>query len=142
MYFTILYHTIPYINLIFVAKLGGVSHLRSHAVVCFPAGARDADRVRWAVAETVALGKLIKMSEVHLQLTNTIAADFSAHCSRLRHPAPEQAAGRYSVGFLPADLEHFIGPFRLHTAYVTSDMYAELLVRCFRPSAIKMSNET
>jgi hypothetical protein len=63
-----------------VAKLGGVSHLRSHAVVCFPVGARDVDRVRWAVAETVTLGKLIKMSEVHLQLTNTIAADFSTYC--------------------------------------------------------------
>lgn len=70
--------------------------MRPHAVVCFPAGARDADRVMWAVAETVALGKLIKMSEVHLQLTNTIATDFSAHCSRLRHSVSEQAAGRYS----------------------------------------------
>jgi hypothetical protein len=94
--------------------------LRSHAVVCFPAGARDADRVRWAVAETAALGKLIKKSEVHLQLTNTIAADFSAHCSRLRHPVSEHAAGRYSVGFLPADLHRSVSPaYRIrHLRYV------------------------
>ncbi|KAG1718740.1 hypothetical protein EDB19DRAFT_1597006, partial [Suillus lakei] len=41
------------------------------------------------------------------------------HASSLLNPSiidayilSEQAAGRYSIGFSPSDLEHLIGPFR------------------------------
>ncbi|KAG2340315.1 hypothetical protein BDR05DRAFT_890214, partial [Suillus weaverae] len=44
---------------------------------------------------------------------------FENHSSSLYNPSvidayilSEQAAGRYSTGFSPADLEHLIGPFR------------------------------